>query len=216
MGWSDSELAAIVADGVQDGWIVNIGIGMPTLIIPLLHGRDVLLHSENGIIGMGPAPAPGHEEVDVVDAAKQYATVIPGGSIVDSVGSFTLVRGGRLSLAIVGAYQVSFEGDLANWKLPGRRVAGVGGAADLAVGARQLWAMTKFFGPRGEPKLVPKCTYPLTARGVVFRVYTDQGIFECGRPARLIRPAPGADPKWLETQLRDEPVGASGSSAVPR
>lgn len=204
MTWSEIEIAAIVAEDIEEGWVVNVGIGLPTLITPLLHQRDILLHSENGIIGMGPAPEPGAEDPDVVDAGKSYATVVPRGAIVDSVTSFALIRGGRLSVAVVGAYQVSFSGDVANWKLPGKRVAGIGGAADLAVGARRLWVMTKFLDPTARPKLLPKCTYALTARGVVERAYTDHGVFECGREPRLVRPAPDVDAERLERYLRGD------------
>jgi 3-oxoacid CoA-transferase B subunit len=214
MPWTDEELAQVVAADIEDGWVVNLGIGMPTSVSRYLYSRDVLVHSENGIIGMGPPPAPGREDPDLVNAGKEFATLVPGGAYVDSIMSFALMRGGRLDLALVGAYQVSYGGDLANWKLPGRRLSGIGGVADLAVGARRLWVMTKFFAPNGQPKLVPTCTYPLTARGVVKRLYTDQGIFACG-PAGpgLLRAANDVDPDMLRGTLHETktaPPTASG------
>lgn len=203
MPWTDAELAALLASDIEDGWVVNLGIGMPTLVIRSLYTRNVLVHSENGIIGMGPPPSTAEEDPDLVNAGKEYASIIPGGAFIDSIMSYALMRGGRLDLAVVGAYQVSFEGDLANWRLPGRRLSGIGGVADLAVGARRLWVMTRFFGPNSQPKLVPKCSYPLTARRVVRRVYSDQGVFAVGPEGlTLLRAAPGVDPDELTTSLQ--------------
>lgn len=202
MPWTDAELAKVVGDDIEDGWVVNLGIGLPTLVTTHLYGREILVHAENGIIGIGPPPPAGQEDIDVVNPGKEFATVVPGGAFMDSVTSFALMGSGRLDLAIVGAYQVSFGGDLANWRLPGRKLAGIGGAADLAAGARRLWVMTRYAAPDGGPKLMPCCTYPLTARGVVDRVYTDQGVFACGpHGAMLLRPAPGADEQGLRASL---------------
>lgn len=215
MPWTDAELARIVGDDIEGGWLVNLGIGLPTSVISYLYGRDVLVHAENGIIGIGPPPAAGEEDIDVVNPGKEFATVIPGGAFMDSVTSFGLMRSGRLDLAVVGAYQVSFDGDLANWRLPGRKLAGIGGAADLAVGARRIWVMTRYLSPDGKPKLMPRCTYPLTARRVVRRVYTDQGVFSCGPAgASLLRAAPAIDDARLRADL--EVAGPAPPFAEPR
>ena len=208
MPWTDAELAHLVGRDIEEGWVVNLGIGLPTTVIDELYGRDVMVHAENGIIGLGPPPSADAEDVDVVNPGKQFATLVPGGAFIDSVISFTLMRSGRLDLAVVGAYQVSFTGDLANWRLPRRKIAGIGGAADLAVGARRIWVMMKFRGPDGSPKLMPACDYPLTARGVVQRVYTDQGVVECGpRGATLIRAAPDVDEQELRQLLAASNTG---------
>lgn len=175
--WTDAEIAGRIADDIQDGWTVNLGVGMPTSVAAALEGRRVLVHSENGILGMGGPPSPGHEDPDLVNAGKGPTTLVPGGAIVDSVVSFMLIRGGRLDLSIMGAYQVSDGGDLANWRLPGRRVAGIGGAADLAVGARRVWVAMKYFSKNGDCRIVDACTYPITARNCVTRVYTDRAVF---------------------------------------
>lgn len=215
MPWTLVEMAALVAADIEDGWVVNFGIGLPTSVIDHIYGRDVLVHAENGIIGLGPPPPAGEEDADLVNPGKQFATLVPGGAFVDSVTSFTLMRGGRLDLAVVGAYQVSFGGDLANWRLPGRKLAGIGGAADLAVGARRIWVMTRFRGPDGMPKLLPSCDYPLTARGVVERVYSDEGIFACGPDgASLVRAAPETSEDALRRYLIGIPDVVSASEAA--
>lgn len=189
------DVAARVAGDIEDGWLVNVGIGWPQAVVPHLVGRPaVVLHSENGIVGMGPPPSPGMEDPDVVNAGKGLATIRPGGSFMDSVTSFTLIRGGRLSLALMGAYSVSAGGDLANWRIAGRKVAGIGGAADLAYGAARVWIVTRMFTESGRPKLLPECPDPLTARAVVHRVYTDYGVFEpTGSTFRVIEAAPNVD-----------------------
>ena len=202
MPWSKQEIAEIIAEDVEDGWLVNLGIGQPTMIIDYLRHRDVLVHSENGVVGIGPPPPPEREDMDLVNPGKEFATLVPGGAFIDSIMSFTLMRSGRMDLAVMGAYQVSFSGDLANWRLPGRRIAGIGGAADLAVGARRLWVMMSFYARDGQPKLVAACSYPLTARSVVDRVYTDVGVFEITQgEVRQLRSAPGIDEAALESHL---------------
>ena len=178
MPWDEESVAARVAEEIEDGWVVNLGIGLPTLVVSHLQDRRVVVHSENGILGMGPPPPVGQEDPDLVDAGKQPATVLPGAAFIDSLSSFGLIRGGHLHLAVIGAYQVSQGGDLANWRLPGRRVGGIGGAADLAAGARQVWVAMPHTTKQGDPKLLRSCTYPLTARGVVTRIFTDLGVFE--------------------------------------
>lgn len=176
--WSMDDIGQRVAHDVDPQWLVNVGIGMPQVAIGPLTQRGVILHSENGILGLGPSPASGEEDTDVIDAGKGFATVTPGGSFIDSVTSFTLIRGGRLDLALMGAYEVAASGDLANWRLSGKKIAGIGGAADLAHGARRVWIITSLFAIDGSSKLVEQCTHPLTSKGVVGRIYTEYGIFE--------------------------------------
>ena len=178
---SKDELARRVAQDIADGSYVNLGIGQPTLVanhIP--EGREVILHSENGILGMGPAPAAGSEDYDLINAGKQPVTLLPGGVFFHHADSFAMMRGGHLDVCVLGAFQVSVTGDLANWSTgePGA-IPAVGGAMDLAVGARQTWVMMDLLTKRGESKIVAQCTYPLTAIACVKRIYTDLATFEC-------------------------------------
>jgi 3-oxoadipate CoA-transferase beta subunit len=178
---SKNELAARVAQDIFDGATVNLGIGQPTLVanhIPA--GREVLLHSENGILGMGPAPAPGEEDYDLINAGKQPVTLLPGGSYFHHTDSFAMMRGGHLDICVLGAFQVSTTGDLANWSTgePGA-IPAVGGAMDLAIGAKQTWVMMDLLTKQGASKIVPRCTYPLTGIGCVKRIYTDLATFAC-------------------------------------
>ena len=178
---SKDELARRVAQDIADGSYVNLGIGQPTLVanhIP--EGREVILHSENGILGMGPAPAAGSEDYDLINAGKQPVTLLPGGAFFHHADSFAMMRGGHLDVCVLGAFQVSVTGDLANWSTgePGA-IPAVGGAMDLAVGARQTWVMMDLLTKQGASKIVAQCSYPLTALGCVKRVYTDLATFEC-------------------------------------
>ena len=178
---SKDELARRVAQDIPDGSYVNLGIGQPTQVanhIPA--GREVILHSENGILGMGPAPAAGHEDYDLINAGKQPVTLLPGGAFFHHADSFGMMRGGHLDVCVLGAFQVSAQGDLANWSTgePGA-IPAVGGAMDLAVGARQTWVMMDLLTRDGQSKLVARCSYPLTGLACVKRVYTDLATFEC-------------------------------------
>ena len=178
---SKDELARRGAQDIADGSYVNLGIGQPTLVanhIP--EGREVILHSENGILGMGPAPAAGSEDYDLINAGKQPVTLLPGGVFFHHADSFAMMRGGHLDVCVLGAFQVSVTGDLANWSTgePGA-IPAVGGAMDLAVGARQTWVMMDLLTKKGESKIVAQCTYPLTAIACVKRIYTDLATFEC-------------------------------------
>lgn len=193
-GWSSDDLARRLASDVPDGWIVNIGVGQPQTVIAHLQNRPVLLHSENGILGLGPLLEGAAPDPDIIDAGKAPASLRPGGSFMDSETSFALIRGGRLNLGIMGAYEISADGDLANWKLAGVRFGGVGGAQDVASGAKEVWAMTSFLAKDGSVKLVRNCRHPLTARRVVRRVYTDYGIFRPeGARFGIVELAPGVD-----------------------
>jgi 3-oxoadipate CoA-transferase beta subunit len=175
------QLAARIAQDIQEGAIVNLGIGMPTLVANHIPAdREVLLHSENGMLGMGPAPAPGHEDYDLINAGKQPVTLLPGGSFFHHTDSFAMMRGGHLDICVLGAFQVSATGDLANWHTGEKdAIPAVGGAMDLAVGAKQTWVMMDLLTKQGDSKIVKTCSYPLTGIGCVKRIYTDVGTFEC-------------------------------------
>lgn len=175
------QLAARVAQDIYEGAVVNLGIGMPTLVanhIPAT--REVLLHSENGILGMGPAPVAGEEDYDLINAGKQPVTLLKGGSFFHHADSFAMMRGGHVDICVLGAFQVSATGDLANWHTGEKdAIPAVGGAMDLAVGARQTWVMMDLLTKQGESKLVQACTYPLTGIGCVKRIYSDLATLAC-------------------------------------
>ncbi len=178
---SKDELAARVAQDIPEGATVNLGIGQPTLVanhIPA--SREVLLHSENGILGMGPAPVKGLEDYDLINAGKQPVTLLPGGAFFHHADSFAMMRGGHLDICVLGAFQVSATGDLANWHTgEADAIPAVGGAMDLAVGAKQTWVMMDLQTKQGQSKLVQACSYPLTGIGCVKRVYTDLATLAC-------------------------------------
>lgn len=175
------QLAARVAQDIYEGAVVNLGIGMPTLVanhIPA--SREVLLHSENGILGMGPAPAAGEEDYDLINAGKQPVTLLKGGSFFHHADSFAMMRGGHVDICVLGAFQVSSTGDLANWHTGEKdAIPAVGGAMDLAVGAKQTWVMMDLLTKQGQSKLVQACTYPLTGIGCVKRIYSDLATMAC-------------------------------------
>jgi 3-oxoadipate CoA-transferase beta subunit len=175
------ELAKRVAQDIFDGAVVNLGIGQPTLVANHLPaGREVILHSENGILGMGAAPAEGSEDYDLINAGKQPVTLLPGGAYFHHADSFAMMRGGHLDICVLGAFQVSATGDLANWHTGEKdAIPAVGGAMDLAIGAKQTWVMMDLLTKKGESKLVEQCTYPLTGIGCVKRVYSDIATLEC-------------------------------------
>ena len=175
------QMAARVARDIPDGAVVNLGIGLPTRVANHLpEGREVILHSENGVIGMGPAPADGEEDYDLINAGKQPVTLLQGGSYFHHADSFAMMRGGHLDICVLGAFQVSATGDLANWSTgePGA-IPAVGGAMDLAIGAKQTWVMMDLLTKKGESKVVERCTYPLTGVACVKRIYTELATLEC-------------------------------------
>ena len=178
---SKDELARRVAQDIFDGACVNLGIGMPTLVANHLPpGLEVVLHSENGILGMGPAPAAGDEDYDLINAGKQPVTLLPGGAYFHHADSFAMMRGGHLDICVLGAFQVSATGDLANWSTgEAGAIPAVGGAMDLAIGAKQTWVMMDLLTRQGTSKLVERCSYPLTGLGCVKRVYTDLATLAC-------------------------------------
>lgn len=175
------QLAARVAQDIYEGATVNLGIGMPTLVanhIPA--SREVLLHSENGILGMGPAPAEGAEDYDLINAGKQPVTLLKGGSFFHHADSFAMMRGGHLDICVLGAFQVSATGDLANWHTGEKEaIPAVGGAMDLALGAKQIWVMMDLLTKKGESKVVAQCSYPLTAIACVKRIYSELATLAC-------------------------------------
>jgi 3-oxoadipate CoA-transferase beta subunit len=175
------QLAARVAQDIFDGAVVNLGIGQPTLVANHLPaGREIVLQSENGILGMGPAPAAGNEDYDLINAGKQPVTLLAGGSFFHHADSFAMMRSGHLDICVLGAFQVSATGDLANWSTGEEgAIPAVGGAMDLAIGAKQTWVMMDLLTKAGVSKIVQQCTYPLTGIGCVKRVYSDLATLEC-------------------------------------
>jgi 3-oxoadipate CoA-transferase beta subunit len=178
--WTREQMAVRVAQDIADGDVVNLGIGLPTLVANHLpSNREVILHSENGVIGMGPAPAKGEEDYDLINAGKQPVTLLPGGCFFHHADSFAMMRGGHLDVCVLGAFQVSAGGDLANWHTGAPdAIPAVGGAMDLAIGAKKTYVMMEHLTKSGESKLVPACTYPLTGIGCVSRIYTDLAVID--------------------------------------
>ena len=175
------QLARRVAQDIHDGAYVNLGIGMPTLVANHLPaGIEVILQSENGILGMGPAPAAGDEDYDLINAGKQPVTLLPGGAYFHHADSFGMMRGGHLDICVLGAFQVSATGDLANWSTGEKdAIPAVGGAMDLAIGAKQTWVMMDLLTKKGESKVVNACSYPITGIGCVKRIYSELATLEC-------------------------------------
>jgi 3-oxoacid CoA-transferase B subunit len=217
-GWSNDELAARVAADIPDGAYVNLGIGLPTLVTAHIPpGREIMHHSENGIVGMGPRPPAGEEDPDLVDAGKTPCTLVPGASICDHTVSFAIIRGGHLDLAVLGGMQVSAGGDLANWRVAGQALGSVGGAMDLAVGARQVWVMMQHTDKSGRPKIVDRCSYPLTGPACVDRIYTNLAVIDVEPDGlRVVDLAPGVDAAALEAVTEPRLRYSLGTEAAPR
>lgn len=177
--WTEDQMAARLAEDIPDGAYVNLGIGLPNRVAAFVpKGREVMYHTENGLLGVGPSPAPGQEDHELIDASKKRVTTLPGASFFDHTDSFAMMRGGHLDIAVLGAYQVAENGDLANWAtLDESFPPAVGGAMDLVAGVPQIFAILRHTTREGGAKLLRRCTYPLTGAGVVTRVYTDLGVF---------------------------------------
>jgi 3-oxoacid CoA-transferase subunit B len=188
-------IAYRVACDLPDGGYVNLGIGIPTLVSSYLSpDKEIMFHSENGILGMGPLAEPGTEDVDLINAGKQYVTMLPGGSFFDHPMSFAMIRGGHITHTVLGALEVAANGDLANWRTPGEKVPGVGGAMDLAFGIQNVWITMTHVTNKGKPKILKACTLPLTAPRCVKRIYTDMALIDVTPDGLLLREvAPGID-----------------------
>ena len=186
---SRQQIAWRIAQDIDDGSYVNLGIGMPEMVANYIpEGREIVFHSENGLLGMGPVPPKGEEDEDLINAGKKPVTLLEGGSYFSHTDSFAIVRGGHLDICVLGAFQVSQNGDLANWAtLDNSKPPGVGGAMDLAVGAKRVFAMTEHCTKSGEPKILAECTYPLTGAGAVSRIFTDLSVIDVTPEGLLVR-----------------------------
>jgi len=195
-GLSREQIAKRVAAELEDGWLVNLGLGIPTLAVNYIpEGHDILFHSENGIIGMGPRPADEDVDTDLMSAGKGPITLIEGAALVHHADSFIVARGGRLDAAILGAYQVADNGDFANWRLPDKHVGGIGGAMDIAVGAQRVFITMSQTDKDGTSKLVKELTYPLTTKACVTKVFTDMAVIAVTNDGFVLEEvAPGFTP----------------------
>jgi len=193
MPLTKEQIAQRIAKELQDGYYINLGIGIPTLVANYIpEGVEVMLQSENGLLGIGPFPYEGEEDADLINAGKQTITTIPGSAFFDSAMSFGMIRAGRIDLTVLGAMEVSDTGDIANWKIPGKMVKGMGGAMDLVAAAKNIIIAMQHTNPKGESKLLPKCTLPITGVKCVKKVVSDLGVFDITPEGfRCLEYAPG-------------------------
>jgi len=200
-GWDKNEMAQKAALDIPDGAYVNLGIGMPELVAGFVpEGREVIYHTENGLLGMGPSPEPGKEDPELINAGKKNVTAIKGACYFHHADSFTMIRGQHLDICVLGALQVSGQGDLANWSTGAKdAIPAVGGAMDLVAGVKTIYVITKHITKNGDPKIVEKCTYPLTGKKVVDRIYTNYAIIDVTEKGLFVKEmAPGVDFDFLQ------------------
>jgi 3-oxoadipate CoA-transferase beta subunit len=200
-GWTREQMAARCAMDIPDGAYVNLGIGIPELVAQYVpEGHEFIYHTENGLLGMGPPPDEADRDLDLMNAGKKYVTAVPGAAYFHHADSFSMIRGGHLDVCVLGTMQVACNGDLANWSTgEDGAIPAVGGAMDLVQGVKQIFVITQHTTKTGEPKLVERCTYPLTGRGVVSRIYTDLAVVDITPDGfRLVEPAPGVSYDEIE------------------
>ncbi len=200
-GWGNEEIARKIAGDIPEGSYVNLGIGLPELVAGQIpEGREIIFHTENGLLGVGPSPAPGQEDDELINAGKKPVTAIPGACFFHHADSFAMIRGGHIDICVLGAFQVSEGGDLANWSTgEPKAIPAVGGAMDLVEGVKTIFIITSHTTKTGEPKIVKECTYPLTGKGVVDRVYTNLAVVDIKPGGLYVREmAPGVTPEYLQ------------------
>jgi 3-oxoadipate CoA-transferase beta subunit len=203
IGWSRAEMAQKVAQDIPDGSYVNLGIGIPEMVADFVpEGRELIYQTENGLLGMGPVPEEGKGDRELVNAGKKYVTTIPGAAYFHHADSFAMIRGGHIDICVLGTMQVSRSGDIANWSTGAKdAIPAVGGAMDLVAGVKRIFVITQHVTKKGHPKIVDECTFPLTGKSVVERVYTDLAIMDIKKDGIYVREmAPNVDFKYLQEQ----------------